>query len=170
MFHPPQEAEQVAKQHGYNLRPTNARDYTHLGHTQFVAEPTRTYLTLVTKLFSLAQMSFKMGLRQHGMEAGRAMLKAFAQIKEKEVFSPIKASSLAPTQRRKALRTINLIKEKRDGVLKGRTCVDGRPQRAYIAKEDASSPTMLLDYNLRKQWLHLFNFINIIIKEYLLLD
>ena len=112
MFHPPQEAEQVAKQHGYNLRPTKARDYTHLGHTQFVAEPTRTYLKLVTKLFSLAQMSFKMGLRQHGMEAGRAMLKAFAQIKEKEVFSPIKASSLAPTQRRKALRTINLIKEK----------------------------------------------------------
>ena len=104
------------------------------------------------------------------MEARKAMLKEVAQINEKEVFSPIKASSLTPTQRRKALRTINLIKEKRDGVLKGRTCVDGRPQRAYIAKEDASSPTMLLDYNLRKQWLHLFKFINIIIKEYLLLD
>ena len=35
--------------------------------------------------------------------------------------------------------------EKRNGVLKGRTCVDGRPQRAYIAKEDASSPTMSFD-------------------------
>jgi len=141
----PQEAEQGAKQHGYNLRPTKARDYTHLGHTQFVAEPTSTYRKLVTTLSSLTQMSFKRGLRKHGMEARKAMLKEFAQIKEKEVFSPIKASSLTPTQRRKALRTINLIIEKRDGVLKGRTCVDGRPQRAYIAKEGASSPTMFLD-------------------------
>jgi len=61
------------------------------------------------------------------------------------VFSPVRALSLRPTERRKALRTINLIKEKRDGVLKGRTCVDGRPQREYIAKEDTSSPTMSLD-------------------------
>ena len=90
-------------------------------------------------------MSFKKGLRKHGMEACRAMLKEFAQIKEIEVFSPIKVSSLTSTQRRKVLRTINLIKEKRDGVLKGRTCIDGRPQKAYIAKEDASSPTMFLD-------------------------
>ena len=138
VFSPPQEAEQVARQHGYNLRPTKTRDYTHLGHTQF-------YRKLVTNLLSLTQMSFKKGLRKHGMEARKAMLKEFAQINEKEVFSPIKASYLTPTQRRKALRTINLIKEKRDGVLKGRTCVDGRPQRAYIAKEDASSPTMFLD-------------------------
>ena len=47
------------------------------------------------------------------MEAHKAMLKEFSQINEKEVFSPIKASSLTPTQRRKALRTINLIKEKK---------------------------------------------------------
>ena len=40
------------------------------------------------------------------------------------------------------LRLINLIKEKRDKSLKGRTCVDGRPQREYINKEDASSPTV----------------------------
>ena len=51
VFPPPQEAEQVAKQRSYNLRPTTARDYTHLGHTQFVAEPTSTYGKLVTKLF-----------------------------------------------------------------------------------------------------------------------
>ena len=90
-------------------------------------------------------MSVKKGLRKHGMEARRTMLKEFAQIKEKDIFFPIKASSLTPTQRRKALRKINLFKEKRDGVLKRHTCVDGRPQRAYIAKEDASSPTMFLD-------------------------
>ena len=141
----PQQAEQGTNQHGYNLRPPKARDYTHLGHIQFVGEPTSTYRTIVTNLFSLTQMSFKKGLRKHGLEARKAMLKEFVQIKDKEVFSPVRASSLTPTERRKALRTINLIKEKRDGVLKGRVCVDGRPQRAYIAKEDASSPTISLD-------------------------
>ena len=29
--------------------------------------------------------------------------------------------------------------------MKGRTCVDGRCQQAYISKEDATSPTMHLD-------------------------
>ena len=48
----PEEGEQVARQHGYNLRPPKARDYTHLGHTQF-------YRKLITNLLSLTQMSFK---------------------------------------------------------------------------------------------------------------
>ncbi len=78
-------------------------------------------------------------------EARKAILEDISQMKEKEVFSPIRASSLTPTERLKALRTINLIKEKRDGVL--RTCVDSKPQRVYIAKEDALSPTMFLDSN-----------------------
>ena len=36
---------------------------------------------------------------------------------------------------------INLIKETQDGRVKGRTCTDGRKQRVYIPKEEASSPT-----------------------------
>ena len=44
-----------------------------------------------------------------------------------------------------ALRAINLIKEKRSGKLKGRTCVDGRPHRCYITKEDEYSPTISLE-------------------------
>jgi len=34
------------------------------------------------------------------------------------------------------------IKEKRDGKIKARGCVDGRPQRLYTNKEDMSSPTI----------------------------
>lgn len=33
----------------------------------------------------------------------------------------------------------------RDGSLKGRTCADGRPQRAYISKEEASSPAVAIE-------------------------
>ena len=34
------------------------------------------------------------------------------------------------------------LKEKRSGKVKGRACVNGAPQRAYISKEYASSPTV----------------------------
>ncbi len=33
-------------------------------------------------------------------------------------------------------------KEKQTGKVKGRACINGAPQQAYIAKEDAASPTV----------------------------
>jgi hypothetical protein len=44
-----------------------------------------------------------------------------------------------------ALRAINLIKEKRDGRLKGRTVADGRPQRSLYTKYETASPTVSTD-------------------------
>ena len=35
-----------------------------------------------------------------------------------------------------------MIKQKKDGTIKGRTCVNGSKQRNYTAEEDASSPTV----------------------------
>ncbi len=42
----------------------------------------------------------------------------------------------------KALSLLLFLKEKRTGKVKGRACINGAPQRAYIAKEDAASPTV----------------------------
>jgi hypothetical protein len=36
------------------------------------------------------------------------------------------------------------LKEKRDGLIKGCRCADGRPQRLYTAKAESSSPTASL--------------------------
>ena len=38
-----------------------------------------------------------------------------------------------------------MIKEKRNGKIKGRACADGRKQRRYIAKEDVIFPTIQLE-------------------------
>ena len=38
--------------------------------------------------------------------------------------------------------SLMFLKEKRSGKVKGRVCVNGAPQRVYIRKEDASSPTV----------------------------
>jgi hypothetical protein len=42
----------------------------------------------------------------------------------------------------KALSSLLFLKEKRCKKIKGRACVNGAPQRAYIPKEDAASPTV----------------------------
>ena len=42
----------------------------------------------------------------------------------------------------KALSTVAFMKEKRDGKLKTRSCVNGAPQREYIKKEDAALPNV----------------------------
>jgi hypothetical protein len=34
------------------------------------------------------------------------------------------------------------LKEKQTGKIKGQTCINGAPQRAYIPKEEAVSPTV----------------------------
>ena len=48
------------------------------------------------------------------------------------------------SQKRGALREINLKKEKIYENLKGRACANGRPQRCYIPKDDVLSPTIQL--------------------------
>ena len=41
---------------------------------------------------------------------------------------------------------VNLIKEKYDGVLKGRTCADGSRQRKYLKKDESVAwPTAALE-------------------------
>jgi len=37
------------------------------------------------------------------------------------------------------------LKEKRDGTIKARGCVDGKPQRIYTNKEDVISPTISIE-------------------------
>ena len=43
------------------------------------------------------------------------------------------------------MRSVIFVKEKRDKSIKTRACVNGAPQREYIAKEDATSPTVAID-------------------------
>jgi len=82
------------------------------------------------------------GIRLRGNRAIEALLKELAQLEDMNTFEPLQAQKLSRVQPTEALRVINLIKEKRDNSLKGRTCVDGRPQRKYISKEQAASPTV----------------------------
>ena len=94
---------------------------------------------------TLTQMSAKAGLRKYGPRAEEALLKEYAQLERQKVYESIDPSTLTPQQHKQVLRAVSLIKEKRDGVLKGRTCADGRIQRSLYDKAATSSPTLSSD-------------------------
>ena len=91
------------------------------------------------------QMTAKAGIKKHGEAAITAILEEFGQLNDKGTFKPVFKHTLTKDQILRTMRTITVIKEKRCGNIKGRTCVDGRPQRAYIPKEEAASPMVSLE-------------------------
>jgi hypothetical protein len=64
------------------------------------------------------------------------------QLHDREVMAAKDPKDLTPEQRQEALAYLMFLKRKRCGTIKGRGCADGRKQRAYTAKEEATSPTI----------------------------
>mmetsp|Transcript_7190 Transcript_7190/g.15685 ORF Transcript_7190/g.15685 Transcript_7190/m.15685 type:complete len:221 (-) Transcript_7190:165-827(-) len=95
------------------------------------------------------QMSMKRGLKEFGKDGESAVHKEMKQLHDRKVPIPVDPSKLARGSKSAALRYLMFLKRKRDGTIKGRGCADGRPQRAYINKEESSSPTILLAKNGR---------------------
>jgi hypothetical protein len=95
--------------------------------------------------FIMTQMTAKAGTKKHGQVAIDALCKEFLQLHDLGVFEGQHTAALTKDERRAALRAINLIKEKRCGLIKGRTVADGRKQRSLHAKEETASPTVSTD-------------------------
>ena len=91
-----------------------------------------------------AQVSVKEGVRRHGQKALDAVMTEFAQLNNKDTFTPMSKNDLTVGIKKNALNLITLIKQKRNGKIKGRACADGRKQRRYISKEEVASPTVQL--------------------------
>lgn len=93
----------------------------------------------------LTQMTATAGIKKHGQKAIDALYKELSLLDSKAVFSLKKADNLSGPQKKAALRAINLIKEKRDGALKGQSCADGSSQRSLYTKEESVSSTVSND-------------------------
>ena len=79
--------------------------------------------------FVFTQMSAREGLKRFGERASNALIAEWIQLDHLQVFKGVLFASVTPEQRKRALRLVHLIKEKRCGKIKGRTCADGRKQR-----------------------------------------
>ena len=159
------EEEDSPVHHGYSLRGNRERNYDYRfanvidapANTQSYDEPGATAGVQLLQVndqpsvqkvihgWVMTQMSAKAGIRRFGDAARDAMRAEFRQLDEKGVFDPVPPNSLDLNATKQALRCINVIKQKRCGKIKGRTCADGRPQRNLYEKSETSSPTASSD-------------------------
>ena len=97
------------------------------------------------------QMSAKKGFKTVGEAAVAAMFKELKQLDEgpmpgKPVIQPVDVDNLSQKLKSQAMEAVNLIKIKRCGKVKGRTCANGSVQRKYLSSEDSiASPTVSLE-------------------------
>jgi hypothetical protein len=59
-----------------------------------------------------------------------------------DTWTAMDPTKLTREERMRALSTLLFLKEKQTGTIKGWACINGAPQCAYIAKEDAVLPTV----------------------------
>ena len=109
-------------------------------HASHASEATT---TVAQRMFSFifTQMSARAGIKKHRQSARDALTAEFTQLDYKGAYKPIHSADLTEAQQTSTLRIINLIKEKRNGRLKGRSVADGQPQRELYTKDETSSPT-----------------------------
>ena len=112
----------------YNLRPQRPRDYGHL-HTSLEHSV-------------MTQHNMKTGLKLFGEAGTDAVIKELRQLHEREALEPKNPDYMTKEEKRGALPYLMFLKQKRNGTIKGRGCADGRRQRVFTAKEEASSPTV----------------------------
>ena len=93
----------------------------------------------------MTQMSLKKGLDVFGEKGRDAVIAELTQLHNRDELEPIPHESLSTDDRRQALPYLMFLKEKHSGQIKGRGCADGRRQRLYTSKEEASSPTVSIE-------------------------
>jgi hypothetical protein len=90
----------------------------------------------------MTQYNLKPGLRKFGNKGEMAAVNELTQLHVMDTWKPMYADKLSREQRMQALLLLLFLKEKRSGDMKGRACVNGAPQQAYVPKDEAASPTV----------------------------
>jgi hypothetical protein len=76
------------------------------------------------------------------MKGSDAITKELDQLHKRNCFALIDVSKLTVGGKKKAQHALMLLTEKRDGSVKGRSVYSGKPTRKWLAKQDATSPTV----------------------------
>jgi hypothetical protein len=93
----------------------------------------------------MMQLSLKAGLKKWGKRGEESAMKEMTQLHDLQAISSRDPSTMTQEQHKGALSSLIFLKEKSSGEIKSRTCINGAPQRDYIRKEDAASPTASTD-------------------------
>jgi hypothetical protein len=85
------------------------------------------------------------GLKKFGSAREEAVYKEIEQLHNRGCFKPIHIESYGSASRQQVMESIMFLTEKRDGAIKARNVTDGRKQRTWMSKEEAASPTVMLE-------------------------
>ena len=83
----------------------------------------------------------KQGLKKYYKKGERSVMKELSSLHDLKAWIPLDHTKLTHEQRLHDLTTVVFLKEKRDGYLKTRACVNGSSQRKIWSKDDVASPT-----------------------------
>jgi hypothetical protein len=92
--------------------------------------------------YVMTQYSLKPGLRKFGARGATAAMDKLTQLHIMDTWTAMDPCKISREERMKALSSLLFLKENQTGKIKGRACINGAPQRAYISKEEAASPTV----------------------------
>ena len=128
--------DQGIEQITYNLRGNRSRDYS-------------SHIDQINKKDNFAFLSRRQkvseGIKNFGEDAIKALTTEHSQLERINVFQRIDPSRLTKEVTQRALRSVNIIQEKINKKLKGRTCTDGRKQRNDDPVLEVSSRTILIE-------------------------
>lgn len=93
-------------------------------------------------------MNAHKGFKRLGQRAVTAMLKEFEQLDcgvfpGKPVVEPVDYDTITKEEMKLVMEAVNLIKEKKGGTVKGRTCANGSNQRKYLSYDDSVASPMV---------------------------
>jgi hypothetical protein len=64
---------------------------------------------------------------------------------KRNCFNPVDVSKMAKSEKKRAVQSLLLLTEKRDGRVKGRLVYNCKPTRERLSKKEAASPTASLE-------------------------
>ncbi len=92
--------------------------------------------------YLMTQYNLKPGLRKFGVKGQSAAIDKLTQLHVMDTWTAMDVTKLSREDKMRALSSLLFLKEKQTGKIKGRACIIGAPQQAYIPKKDAASPTV----------------------------
>ena len=91
------------------------------------------------------QYILQKGLKIFGEQGEKAANKEVKQMHDRVCWEPIDISTMMQSEKRKVVEAMLLLTEKRDGTVKGRAVHNGKPTRAWLNKDECSSPTVSME-------------------------
>ena len=91
------------------------------------------------------QHNLRKGLKEFGDRGFEAAEKEMKQLFDQHCFVPVDIKTMSAEEKRKAQVALMLLAKKQDGSIKGQMVYNGKPTREWLSKEDAASPTTMLE-------------------------